>query len=229
MKTLEEISWWHRVPLPDGRVTPGKASVYQTHGAYLFDHIPFKGKTVLDVGCWDGYFSFMAEKRGASRVVGMDDCKRFHADGMAGFWFLHDQFKSRVEFRDGNLFDPPSEKFDIVLCYGVLYHLNDPLVGATNCFQMANELVCFEGLIFKEDRPILSLLRPGELNKDTSNFYRISTGYLTCVGDINGFVLEREAVSPTCRGSMLFRRVKPASATHALESFSHPPRLITRS
>lgn len=31
-----------------------------------------EGKTVLDIGAWDGYFSFEAERRGASRVVALD-------------------------------------------------------------------------------------------------------------------------------------------------------------
>lgn len=30
------------------------------------------GKTVLDVGAWDGFFSFTAEERGAKRVVSFD-------------------------------------------------------------------------------------------------------------------------------------------------------------
>lgn len=30
------------------------------------------GKTVLDIGAWDGYFSFEAERRGAARVVALD-------------------------------------------------------------------------------------------------------------------------------------------------------------
>ncbi len=25
-----------------------------------------RGKTILDVGCWDGYFSFLCERRGAT-------------------------------------------------------------------------------------------------------------------------------------------------------------------
>src|ERR1700680_2181300 len=32
----------------------------------------FAGKTVLDIGAWDGYYSFLAERGGASRVVALD-------------------------------------------------------------------------------------------------------------------------------------------------------------
>jgi tRNA (mo5U34)-methyltransferase len=32
----------------------------------------FAGRTVLDVGAWDGYYSFLAERAGAARVVALD-------------------------------------------------------------------------------------------------------------------------------------------------------------
>jgi tRNA (mo5U34)-methyltransferase len=32
----------------------------------------FTGRTVLDIGAWDGYYSFQAERGGASRVVALD-------------------------------------------------------------------------------------------------------------------------------------------------------------
>ena len=32
----------------------------------------FSGKSVLDIGAWDGAYSFAAERRGASRVVAVD-------------------------------------------------------------------------------------------------------------------------------------------------------------
>ena len=32
----------------------------------------FRGRSVLDIGAWDGYYSFLAERRGASRVVALD-------------------------------------------------------------------------------------------------------------------------------------------------------------
>ena len=32
----------------------------------------FRGRTVLDIGAWDGYYSFLAERQGAARVVALD-------------------------------------------------------------------------------------------------------------------------------------------------------------
>jgi tRNA (mo5U34)-methyltransferase len=65
--------WSHSLELPDGTVTPGD----KTHETLLrewqsFTLPPLPGKTVLDIGASDGYFSFAAEASGASRVVALD-------------------------------------------------------------------------------------------------------------------------------------------------------------
>jgi len=45
------------------------------------DAVDFRGKSVLDVGAWDGYWSFYAEKRGAERVLATDDRTQNWSDG----------------------------------------------------------------------------------------------------------------------------------------------------
>jgi tRNA (mo5U34)-methyltransferase len=202
---MEDIQFWHQVPLGDGRTTPGMIPIYKLEQQYLFDRIAFRDKRVLDVGCWDGYFSFMAEQRGAKQVVALDDPK-FRWGGMDGFEFLKEHFRSTVEFRKGTVFDLPVASFDVVLCYGVLYHLSDPLAAATNCFQASNGIVVFEGLIFKEERPMLELIdKP--LDGDSSNVYRMSTGYLKSVAELNGFELVHKVQPHVHRGAMLFEAV----------------------
>ena len=54
--------WYHRIELPGGIVTPGWAPM--NAAAY---RIPDRldGQRVLDVGAWDGFWSFEALKRGA--------------------------------------------------------------------------------------------------------------------------------------------------------------------
>ncbi len=251
---LEQITWWHQVPLKDGRVTPGRSPVYRLERQYLFDRIDFRGKSVLDIGCWDGYFSFSAEQRGAKRVLGIDNLK-FRGGSLDGFQFLHRHFESKVEWREGSIFALPDERFDIVLCYGVLYHLNDPLTAAINCFQAAKQQVAIEGMIFEEEAPLLRLLgkRP-EFGPDRSNFYTMSTGYLKMVAEQNGFRLVDKVMRlwpaskvsalrwpgkrltervlgalPTDnarhRGAMLFERVANRTSEYPANCYSLPPQL----
>ena len=74
-KTLKERIaeipyWYHKIELPDGVVTPGWAPRDASKYAIPED---LTGKRVLDVGAWDGYWTWEALKRGASEVVAIDD------------------------------------------------------------------------------------------------------------------------------------------------------------
>jgi tRNA (mo5U34)-methyltransferase len=60
--------WYHAIDLPDGVVTPGIRG-WTMESLQMPD---LTGKSVLDIGAWDGYFSFEAERRGAARVVALD-------------------------------------------------------------------------------------------------------------------------------------------------------------
>ena len=65
--------WFHAIDVGHGIITPGfkSAPLLQKELASL--SLPdLHGKTVLDIGAWDGFYSFEAERRGATRVVALD-------------------------------------------------------------------------------------------------------------------------------------------------------------
>jgi len=65
--------WWHSIPISDGLVTPGYHSPDTMQDLLAELHLPdLRGKSVLDVGAWDGFYSFEAERAGARRVVAID-------------------------------------------------------------------------------------------------------------------------------------------------------------
>jgi tRNA (mo5U34)-methyltransferase len=65
--------WWHSIDLGHGIVTPGARSLDSLLGVWDSLSVPnLAGKAVLDIGAWDGFFSFEAERRGAARVVALD-------------------------------------------------------------------------------------------------------------------------------------------------------------
>ncbi|MGH9043592.1 MAG: class I SAM-dependent methyltransferase [Acidimicrobiales bacterium] len=65
----DAIGWFHRIDLGQGVVTKGLSSGPYVSQSQMPD---MAGKSVLDIGAWDGFYSFMAERLGASRVVSMD-------------------------------------------------------------------------------------------------------------------------------------------------------------
>ena len=75
--------WWHSIDFGDGVISKGKkggAGYTSRSHALLQDEIKkwfqadfFAGKRVLDVGAWDGFYSFHAEKSGATEVVAIDE------------------------------------------------------------------------------------------------------------------------------------------------------------
>jgi len=65
--------WMHSLDLGHGVVTPGLRPSVQLREAWDSMGLPdLHGKSVLDIGAWDGWFSFEAERRGAARVVALD-------------------------------------------------------------------------------------------------------------------------------------------------------------
>ena len=113
--------WWHSFELPDGSLIEGVCNLAGLKNRLAQFPIPadLKGKRVLDIGCWDGWFSFEMERRGAE-VMAVDnwDNPRFRQ--------MHAAYNSRVDYRQFDMYDlTPARigRFDIVLFMGVLYHL----------------------------------------------------------------------------------------------------------
>jgi len=64
----DALTWYHSIDLGDGVVTKGASA--QDKGAEILPDV--SGKSVLDIGAWDGKYSFLAERAGAARVVALD-------------------------------------------------------------------------------------------------------------------------------------------------------------
>jgi tRNA (mo5U34)-methyltransferase len=71
---LESIEVWHHsLDLGHGIVSPGNKSPELLKAELAGLRLPdLRGKSVLDIGAWDGFYSFEAERRGAARVVALD-------------------------------------------------------------------------------------------------------------------------------------------------------------
>lgn len=138
--------WYHRIELPHGIVTPGWAPIDASRYG-LPERLD--GEHVLDVGTWDGYWAFEAKKRGAKTVDAMEDfsdtCGKIaNASRESQFKTfdlcctalrLEGVFRFRQSIESYVIRDPQSfRKYDRVFMFGVLYHVRNPLLALTNCF-----------------------------------------------------------------------------------------------
>lgn len=65
--------WWHSIDVGSGVVTPGHKSPAVLATELEMMSLPdLRGRSVLDIGGWDGFFAFEAEQRGAGSVRVLD-------------------------------------------------------------------------------------------------------------------------------------------------------------
>lgn len=135
-----DIDWWHTIDLGHGFVTPGRGgSPALLERMRMPDSLA--GQTVLDIGAFDGAFSFEAERRGAARIVALDHRVP------PGFALAHQALQSRVEFEVMDVRDMTPERpgvFDVVFFMGVLYHLPDPVRALERVHAVTRRLAIIE-------------------------------------------------------------------------------------
>jgi tRNA (mo5U34)-methyltransferase len=171
------IRWYHTIDLGGGVVTRG---VDDTPQRLARVQLPasLAGLTVLDIGAWDGFFSFECERRGAARIVAADYYS-WHGAGWgtkAGFNFAREALGSRVEDVDIDVMDLSPERvgtFDVVLFLGVLYHLRHPLLALERIAPLARQRLIVESVIdmVGVDRPAMAFYPSRELNNDPTNWW----------------------------------------------------------
>lgn len=174
-----DIKWFHSFRFTDGTEFSGYKALSRLNAeADLIFRFSVSGKSVLDIGAWDGFFSFEAEKRGASRVLATDHfCWSGSPYGTkAGFDFVHSKLKSKVESADVDVFDLSPKRFgsfDTVLFLGVLYHLKNPLGGLEVVYSMTNECAVIETQVdaLNVRAPVMRFYLGKELNNDPTNFW----------------------------------------------------------
>ncbi|HLB36509.1 MAG TPA: DUF1698 domain-containing protein, partial [Gemmatimonadales bacterium] len=186
------IAWHHRWEIFRGVFTPGPNPV-----ALLCEHIQLprdlRGRRVLDIGAWNGCFSFECERRGAAEVVafGPEDPEA------AGFNRLRDALGSSVKYHRGSIYDIDARTvgtFDVVLFLGVLYHLRYPLLALDKLRRLTTGVLLVESHVIDDglippnrsrlrsfllrrasrtlaNVPLWQFYRHGELGGDPSNWF----------------------------------------------------------
>jgi len=175
---MSRISWWHEIDLGNGIITPGKTNNVDNEKNV---GIPsdLRGKTVLDIGAWDGFYSFECEKRGAAKVLATDShvWQKKGWSSKEGFLFARKILKSKVEDKEIDILDisPESvgEKFDLVLFLGVLYHMKHPLLALEKVASVTKEMAIIQTHtdMLEIERPVMAFYLDNEFAKDDPTYW----------------------------------------------------------
>jgi tRNA (mo5U34)-methyltransferase len=181
MGDYNSINWYHKFEIEPGVWTDGahkKDVAAQFRETGVPDNLI--GERVLDVGCYDGIFSFGAAKRGA--VVLATDIQ----PETNGFRYLKNMMRDNVhlEYKKQSVYDMDYRgEFDRVLFYGVYYHLEYPVLGFQRLYEAIKPggMIHVEGEIYPNEliqsRPFC-YFEKGKYKNDETNFH-IPT--LTCL------------------------------------------------
>jgi tRNA (mo5U34)-methyltransferase len=190
---VDAISWYHRMTLPGGIVTPGESD---TSRGLPRLRLPERldGLSVLDIGAWDGFYSFEAKRRGAARVLATDSYS-WTGPGWgskAGFLLAREALGLEVEDLDIDVMELSPERvgrFDVVLLLGVLYHLKDPITAVERAASITDRLLIVETVTNLTWLPVPAarLFVGSELNDDDTNWWAMNAQALQALLKGTGF------------------------------------------
>jgi tRNA (mo5U34)-methyltransferase len=176
MDEINSINWWHKIDVGNGITTPGRED---TQGKLSRLKLPrsLYGLSVLDIGAWDGFFSFECERRGAKRIVALDKFVWDHPEiGKRGFELARRALGSKIEDVELDVLDISPEHlgvFDLVLFMGVLYHMRHPLLALERVASVVGKQLIVETYVDmnEHDRPLLAFYPDDECAGDRTNWF----------------------------------------------------------
>lgn len=165
--------WYHKIDLGFGVVTPGMdLEPIWENIRKVRAILDYRQKNVLDIASFDGMFAFEAESLGAQSVIATDCLYK----SFKNFLFVKSVLGSRVvpyfNVSAYNLDDrldvyfqedydgaPRESKFfDIVQHFGLLYHLQNPLlslISARNVLKPGGKLIIETDIVLDSELPAL--------------------------------------------------------------------------
>ncbi|HEY3248755.1 MAG TPA: class I SAM-dependent methyltransferase [bacterium] len=151
----------HRTPI----ASPAWAVRHLQRKAYFFDPLvdlcggSLVGKRVLDLGCNAGFWSLLAVQAGCAEVVGID-ARQMHIE-QANFVFEVKQVPAaRYRFICGDVYQTLTADigtFEVVLCLGLLYHLDKHLELLELISKLNSDLLVIDTALSLRGGPVLEI------------------------------------------------------------------------
>lgn len=203
---------YHTIELPDGSTLPGLQTPDHMRWRLSLFPLPedLRGKRVLDIGAWDGWFSFECERRGAEVVA--VDCIALNT-----FIEAKELLGSRVEYLTLDVSELSASQlgtFDIVLFFGVLYHLRHPLLGLEKIVELCTDTALVESFVIASETrtipAVMEFYERTELGGQIDNWCGPSPEGLLAMCRSAGFAQAELRDVTNQRASVVCRRKWPA-------------------
>ena len=179
-KYLEQNNTWYHAMNINGIKTKNTRTSSQ-YQMWISQVIPddLTGKNILDVGCTDGFYSFLCEQRNANRMLAIDyegfdkhkkmpeSAKKINPNNFELYKKLLD---SKVEYRKLDVYniDLIKETFDFVLFFGVYYHLENLISALKKIYSVVSDSVFLAGHILESENPIMYYYDTSDITKHGS-------------------------------------------------------------
>ena len=144
------LGWVYSIDLGHGLVTSGliPRDILQSQASIVFSE-DIAGKSVIDIGCWDGYLSTEAARHGAARVLATDDFVWRTGVGLRRNAELAAELVAPglIEVRQIDVMDISPETVgvhDVVIFTGVLYHMRHPLLALERAASVCSDMMILE-------------------------------------------------------------------------------------
>jgi tRNA (mo5U34)-methyltransferase len=198
---------------------------------------PLQGRSVLDVGCGNGYHCWRMAGAGAAFVLGVDP----HLLYTLQYWALRHFLREPVAYvLPLALEELPDnlQAFDTVFSMGVLYHRRSPfdhLLSLRNCLRAGGELVLETLVIEGEDG--LALVPPGRYARmpnvwflptcNTLASWLVKSGYTEVrLIAVSTTTTAEQRSTPWMTFESLAEALDPADPTRTVEGHPAPKRAV---
>jgi tRNA (mo5U34)-methyltransferase len=176
---VDQYHWFQSIDLGGGVVARGAKTLdyIDAECETILGPIDLRGTSVLDVGAFNGYYSFEAKRRGAVRVVASDSWAWRHPYFRAKETF--DLARAALDCDVEALEIDPTELtkstgvFDVVLYLGVFYHMIEPIYCTRRLSECAGRLLIIESHLdaLAIPQPAMIFYPGAELNNDPTNWW----------------------------------------------------------
>ena len=146
--------------------------------------VDVEGKTILDIGCWEGTLSLQCLSKGAKHAIGIDMC-------------VGNELKENINTPNFEFYqmELSGEKFlqlpvvDIVFCLGVLYHVEDVFNTLVRLQSKTRETLVLETVFhtLNEEHPLMLFHAGDSLKNNPSNWWSVNKLCMTQMLETLGF------------------------------------------